>query len=332
MNERATRILAITGANGSGKTTIALNIAKELENNDKEVCIVNFDTIHPLSTLKKNYENYNVSLGYILTKETTTTQKDIYTSMIPLTDKISIISYIYGDIEDKYPKLLSNRIKDFINLLIGTVDYIILDCSANIIRIENRTSMQVADKILNVIDPTYKNIAYTMTYNLLLDRIDMSTDKIIYLANKIMYDVDYKANIQKMNIKYYYELPYLEEIKKNENNPLLGLKARIHNTELYKRNFKKVMRQLYKIEYDQSEISEESKIEIKNNIIIDNKSNEKEEEITKKIEELKGNNKNKNDNKQNNRKSILDNIFGKKQQPKKAKPITTKYVDKEDEY
>ena len=330
MNERATRILAITGANGSGKTTIALNIAKELENNDKEVCIVNFDTIHPLSTLKKNYENYNVSLGYILTKETTTTQKDIYTSMIPLTDKISIISYIYGDIEDKYPKLLSNRIKDFIDLLIGTVDYIILDCSANIIRIENRTSMQVADKILNIIEPTYKNIAYIMTYNLLLDRIDMSTDKIIYLANKIMYDVDYKANIQKMNIKYYYELPYLEEIKKNENNPLLNLKARIHNTELYKRNFKKVMRQLYKIEYDQSEISEESKIEIKDNIIIDNKSNEKEEEIIKKIEELKGNNKN--DNKQNNRKSILDNIFGKKQQSKKAKPITTKYVDKEDEY
>ena len=77
MNERATRILAITGANGSGKTTIALNIAKELENNDKEVCIVNFDTIHPLSTLKKNYENYNVSLGYILTKETTTTQTAI---------------------------------------------------------------------------------------------------------------------------------------------------------------------------------------------------------------------------------------------------------------
>ena len=159
--------------------------------------------------------------------------------MIPLTDKITIISYIYGDIEDKYPKLLSNRIKDFINLLIGTVDYIILDCSANIIRIENRTSMQVADKILNVIEPTYKNIAYTMTYNLLLDRIDMSTDKIIYLANKIMYDVDYKANIQKMNIKYYYELPYLEEIKKNENNPLLSLKARIHNTELYKEILKR---------------------------------------------------------------------------------------------
>lgn len=352
MSERRTKILAITGANGSGKTTMALKIAKELEKYDNEICIVNFDTISPLSTIKSNYEKYNISLGYILTKDTATTQHDIYTSMIPLTDKISIISYIYGDMKDKYPKLLSNRIRDVIDLLTGTVNYIILDLTSNIIKIENRTCMQVADKILNIIEPTYKSIAYDKTYNLLLERIEIDKEKIIYLANKIIYDLDYKANIMKMGIKYYYELPYLTEIKKNENNPFKTLEGRTHETEKYKRNFKKIINHIYKIEYNNEEIEEESKVYVSEFVNLTEKKETKDDLISKKIENLKNeNNKQKtqeqeikewlkdtDDEKeiQHKRKSILDSIFGSKKtiknEKKSKKKITTQYIDKGDEY
>ena len=340
MDERKTRILAITGANGSGKTTISFKIAKELEMFDYETCIVNFDTISPLSTIKSNYEKYNISLGYILTKDTATTQHDIYTSMIPLTDKISLISYIYGDIKDKYPKLLSNRIRDVIDLLTGTVDYIILDLTSNIIEIENRTCMQVADKILNIIEPTYKSIAYDKTYNLLLERIEVNKEKIIYLANKIVYDVDYKANIMKMGIKYYYELPYLTEIKANENNPFKALEGRTHETEKYRRNFKKIMKHIFKIEYNNEEIEEESKIYITERVNLNVEKETNNDMINAQIEKLKTEQKekkqieNNNSKDKNKRNNILNSIFGTKKNnvAKTKKIITTQYVDQGDEY
>ena len=198
--ENNTKILTIVGAGNTGKTSIAFKIAKELENRDNQVCIVNYDTLSPLSTIKDNYEEYNVSIGYLLTKETGLTQTDIYTSMIPYTDNISFISYIYGDTKDRYSKIISNKVNDFLSLLKGMVDYIIIDAGSNIIKNEIKTSMQIADKILCVCEPNYKNIAYKKTFDLLLDRIDVKEEKITYLMNKIIYDENYIININKKKI------------------------------------------------------------------------------------------------------------------------------------
>ena len=52
-------IIAIIGENGSGKTTIALEIAKKLESQGKSVIIINTDVTTPLiSYLIKDYERF----------------------------------------------------------------------------------------------------------------------------------------------------------------------------------------------------------------------------------------------------------------------------------
>lgn len=309
MNE--TKVLTIIGANSSGKTTLAFKIAKELENNGNQVCIVSFDTISPLATIKNNYENYDVSIGYILTKDTSMTQRDVYTSMIPLTDNISLISYIYGDIKDKYPKLLSNKIMDFIDLLKGIVDYIVIDAGSNIIKVENRTSCQISDRVLNILEPNYKSIGYYKTFNILLDRIDIDSNKITTLLNKIDYDDNYKFYCSKIGIKYYYELPYLREIEKNINNPFKKLEERIHNTEKFNRKFKALMRMLYKIEYEENLNEEDINIKIEQQSLKEI-GYDKSVEIDNKLKQIQNNNKNQNKEIKNTKtkKSIFD-IFKK---------------------
>ena len=319
--ENNTKILTIVGAGNTGKTNIAFKIAKELENRDNQVCIVNYDTLSPLATIKDNYEEYNVSIGYLLTKETGLTQTDIYTSMIPYTDNISFISYIYGDTKDRYSKIISNKVNDFLSLLKGMVDYIIIDAGSNIVKNEIKTSMQIADKILCVCEPNYKNIAYKKTFDLLLDRIDVKEEKITYLMNKIIYDENYIININKTRIKYYMELPYLKEIFINTNKPLKKLEKRIHETEKYKRNFKALMQSLYKIEYDNLS-NENSNVDI-TYIKKDDTQLEKSIDIEDKINELKNEN---TDKKEEKTKKSIFNIFNKKENETKIK-TNNYYID-----
>ena len=328
MNE--TKVLTIIGANSSGKTTLAFKIAKELENNDNQVCIISFDTISPLATIKSNYENYDVSIGYILTKDTSITQRDIYTSMIPLTDNISLISYIYGDIKDKYPKLLSNRIMDFIDLLKGMVDYIIIDAGSNIIKVENRTSCQFADRVLNILEPNYKSIGYYKTFNILLDRIDIDSNKITTLLNKIDYDTNYKQYCSKIGIKYYYELPYLREIEKNINAPFKKLEERIHNTEKYNRKFKILMRMLYKIEYEDNLSEEDINIKIEKQELKEI-GYDKSIEIENKLKQMKQANQKEVPKEKKTKKSIFD-IFKKDNSQKNNINMYNDYIDEGSEF
>lgn len=328
MNE--TKVLSIIGANGSGKTTLAFKIAKELENNDNQVCIISFDTISPLATIKNNYENYDVSIGYILTKDTSLTQRDVYTSMIPLTDNISLISYIYGDIKDKYPKLLSNKIMDFIDLLKGIVDYIIIDAGSNIIKVENKTACQLADRVINILEPNYKSVGYYKTFNILLNRIDINNNKITTLLNKIDYDSNYKVYCSKIGIKYYYELPYLREIEKNINNPFKKLEERIHNTEKYNRKFKTLMRMLYKIEYEENLNEENINIKIEQQEI-KNIGYDKSIEIENKLKQIKLNTQKEEKQERKQKKSIFS-IFNKKENNNITKVEYSDYIDEGSEF
>ena len=324
------KILAITGTNGSGKTTLAFKIAKELERTDKEVCIISFDTLSPLATIKDNYENYNVSLGYLLTKDTSLSQREIYSAMIPITDKISIISYIYGDMKDKYPKLVPGKVRDFLDLINSDmVDYIIIDASSNLLKVENRVIIQVADMILKVLEPNYKSISYNKTYNLMLNTIDVDTNKITTLLNKINYNEDYKIYANKMGLKYYKELSYVEEIPKNVNSPMKKLEERTHESKKYVKQFKILMKDLYKLKYEEELL--ESKIEIKEKVkpVIESRT---ANEINKKIESMKEiTNK---EEKEIKKKGGFFNMFNKKINTNKEieKPKQNNFVDEGGEF
>ena len=323
-----TKILAITGANSSGKTTLAFKIAKELEKNDKEVCIISFDTLSPLATIKDNYENYNVSLGYLLTKDTSLSQREIYSSMIPITDKISIISYIYGDMKDKYPKLVQGKVRDFIDLINSDmVDYIIIDAGANILKVENRVVLQMANKILKVVEPTYKSIAYNKTFNIMLNTIDIDTNKITTILNKIDYNEDYKIYANKMGIKYYKELVYVDEIQKNVNSPMRKLQERTHENKKYVKQFKVLMKDLYGIDFEYEEL--ESNIEIKEHIkpVVESRT---ANEISKKIESMKENKKVDNEKKKS---GGLFGLFSKAEKNNNTKkPMKNLYIDEGSEF
>ena len=319
-----TKILMVTGMNGSGKTTISFKIAQELENLGNNVCIVNFDSISPLSTIKNNYNNYNVSIAYVLTKETIITQKDIYSAMIPITDNISIISYIYGDTKDKYSRILNNRVRDFLELLSGIVDYIIIDTTSNIIEPENRQCIQMSDRIINIIEPDYKGLSYYKTFNRLIDRIDTNNTNIFTVVNKVFYDTDYKKYCLEMNLRYYQELPFVLDIIKNSNNLFKYNNNRTHEEQKFNKLFKLLMRELYKIDYDQELL--ESKIDIKEKQKVVYKS-QTANDIERKIQEMKKESGNIKVATEKPKRGMFFNLFEK---PKKSS-INTKYVDDDDE-
>ena len=323
-----TKILAIIGASNAGKTTLAFKIAKELEKNDKEVCIINFDVLSPLATIKENYENYNISLGYLLTKDTSLSQREIYNSMIPITDKISIISYIYGDMKDKYPKLVQGKVRDFIDLINSDmVNYIIIDVGSDVLTVENRVILQTANKILKVLEPNYKSVGYNKTLNVMFNTIDINTDKITTLLNKIDYNDDYKIYANQMGLKYYKELSYVDEIQKNYNNPMKKLKERTHESKKYIKQFKILMKDIYNIDYEEEIL--ESNIEIKEHIkpVIESRT---ANENSKKIENMKKSNKV--ENEKENKGGIFSFLTKNNKSKEIKKPVKNLYIDEGGEF
>lgn len=168
------QLIAIWGSPGSGKTTLAVNMAKELAKNKKNVLIVYDDMVCPtIPTLIPELKNEDIdrSLGKILSNSAID-QRVIWDNLITTKDNyIALLGYQKGENPLSYPEYIRERAVDLLILLRHLADYIIIDCSSNITEnILTTTALEFADKVITLSTADFKGLSYfKSTLPLLMD-------------------------------------------------------------------------------------------------------------------------------------------------------------------
>ncbi|MEG1752812.1 MAG: hypothetical protein RR234_02765 [Christensenella sp.] len=161
------KIIAITGANGSGKTATAIQLALACEAKKETVLLVFGDSVLPPKAYLCKPDDA-ISLGQLLTM-LNLTDKIILESVTTITANMGIIGYCAGETGKDYPQVTRTGTTRFLDEISIMADTIIFD----ITRSEDLFSQVVLDKadiVLQVINATVKGAAWCKKNRQYLER------------------------------------------------------------------------------------------------------------------------------------------------------------------
>lgn len=157
-------IIAIWGSPFSGKTTLAVNLAKYISSQKQKVILITADSTTPAVPyifLPKNISNIN-SLGKLLEK-TNTSLDDVHKHFIELNgnSNLRILSYIAGDNNKTFNPYTSLEVSRLFSFLKQLDAFIIIDCCSNLINdVLSSEALKSCDVAFNLISGNLKAISF----------------------------------------------------------------------------------------------------------------------------------------------------------------------------
>lgn len=128
------KMISVVGSPGSGKTSVACQLARAYAKDEKRILVIFFDDLLPpfsylipSNTIKKEQV---LSLGSLLS-DYEITEKKIWKSACPVMDgKVALLGYLKSDAPDTYPMLTEYCIESFLTQIQQMdVDVVICDFS-----------------------------------------------------------------------------------------------------------------------------------------------------------------------------------------------------------
>lgn len=181
-------ILTVWGSPGSGKTTVAVKLAKHLADKKKNVVLILCDMtapmlpcICPTSSLEvaKNQEMPYGSLGNILSAPHVTEQIIKY-NMITLKKMayFTMIGMLKGENEYTYASYSKVQAQEFLAALRNIAPYVIIDCGSYIANdILSAVSLMECDGILRLSNCDLKSVSYLSSQLKLLQNSKWNSKK-----------------------------------------------------------------------------------------------------------------------------------------------------------
>lgn len=181
-------ILAVWGSPGSGKTTIAVKLAKHLADKKKNVVLVLCDMTAPMlpcicppSSLEgaKKQDRLYGSLGSILSVPHVTEQIIKY-NMITIKKMayFTVIGMLKGENEFTYASYSKVQAQEFLAALRNIAPYVIIDCGSYIANdILSAVSLMECDGILRLSNCDLKSVSYLSSQLKLLQNSKWNSKK-----------------------------------------------------------------------------------------------------------------------------------------------------------
>lgn len=242
-------VIAITGSPSSGKTTTAINIAKDLSDykDDINILIIFDDLLSPsipylFNTNKNKSADDERSIANILTSEMIT-DEILFENLIINDDnkKILALGYKYKDNYRMYAKYSQIHVERVFIQLKSLFDFIIVDTNCDFYSsILSLASIKMADVILNVHNKSAGDFSYTMS-----NRDSILSEK-EYTCK--LYDI-VNASLEEQNMSEFdefithldFQLDYVEEIHAQFLESTMMKKATSKKAKKYRKAIEEIV-------------------------------------------------------------------------------------------
>ncbi len=158
-----TKIITVWGSPGSGKSMFCCILAKMLADNKQQSMIVNTDTITPMLPiwLPMQAGKRDSSIGKIFTSENIDTRRIAsQVNLVKEAHHIALLAYNANENQLSYPQPTKAKAEHFIQTAATMVDYLILDCGANISDSFTLSAIESADLTIRIITADLKGLHY----------------------------------------------------------------------------------------------------------------------------------------------------------------------------
>ncbi|WP_242996569.1 ParA family protein [Lacrimispora amygdalina] len=165
------KIIAVWGSSGSGKSMFCCILAKALTKNKQKAIIVNTDLGTPMLPvwLPEQVVQTNASIGQVLSSvEIDTTLVASHVTVLKSFPFIGLMGYSAGENPLSYPEIQYGMVLQLINAAAKLVDYVILDCSSSMTNVFTPAAIDSADVVVRILTPDLKGVNYLKAHQQLL--------------------------------------------------------------------------------------------------------------------------------------------------------------------
>ena len=165
------KIITVWGNPGCGKSMFCCNLAKVLTAGTQKALIINADSSTPMLPvwMPERILETSSSIGNVLTgleiNNALVAERVVILKEYPF---IGVMGYAAGENPFSYPELKYEKIRLFISEAAKLVDYIILDCSSNMLNFFTPTAIEAADLVIRIITPDLRGLNYLRAHKPLL--------------------------------------------------------------------------------------------------------------------------------------------------------------------
>ena len=210
------KFIAVCGAPGSGKTSVALKVAQELYllNNRNPVLIFSPDLQVPslgyIFPHRKASELY--SIGEVL-EQTDVYREDVLKHTVTTKDMegLGYLGFKAGENKYSYPRPTEDKVRQLFRCMRELADYVVVDCSSDRTDLLSAMARNEADTIIHVTSPNLKTMCY---YASNADQFESASNYTVQVMN--IQDHDIYLPLQEVNNHFKgipYMLPYAHDIK-----------------------------------------------------------------------------------------------------------------------
>ena len=165
------KIISIWGNPGGGKSMFSCMLARLLTSDKKKALLINGDSSTPMLPIwmpDRVFQN-SMSVGNLLSAlEINTAMVAEKVCILKEYPYIGVLGYAAGETPFSYPDLKYEKIKSLILEASKLVDYIILDCSSNMLNFFTATAIETADVVVRILTPDLRGIHYLKAHQPLL--------------------------------------------------------------------------------------------------------------------------------------------------------------------
>lgn len=236
------KLIAVSGSPGGGKTTSAIKLAQEIQSNSNGVVIyISFDWKVPsLSYVFPQHKTEELfSIGKIFNL-TEIYKEDVLKQTVTAKEmpNLGYLGFKSGENRYTYPFPTEDKVINLFEILKGLADYIVADCTDNTDDIVSKYALKKADVIINVISPDLKGITYLAS----ADKTEFDTEQSLNVINTIHNDVYLPVDeVTRHCREIKTVLPYSSEIKKQS---ITGTLANEVNDKCYKAALTKIIKEV----------------------------------------------------------------------------------------
>ncbi|MFI3327443.1 MAG: AAA family ATPase [Clostridia bacterium] len=242
-------LISVWGTPSSGKTTVAINLAKIISEKKINVCLVMCDSTAPMlpCVFPPSEITEEKSLGDLLSKvniNQTTVKNNL--TLLKHNPYLSVIGYLKGENDYSYSPYTRIQAEELIDSVKEVATVVIFDCTSSLSNVMSTTAIVNSDYMLNLANCDLKSISFLSSQiSLLLEKGLDEDDMYMCLSNVKSFQ---SVELMKMSLgKIAFTLPHSQEVEEQFQSGNLLENLTFKNSKIFRKEIKKIINELIEI-------------------------------------------------------------------------------------